>query len=180
MLTIITRRAVAGAALLAIAACGGAAATSSSNSSGAANPTSQGSSSSATITSGTVSGHGAVLTAGSNGMTLYQFSKDTPGSGTSACLGGCISTWPPLTVPPGTSPTAGSGLSGQLGTIKRTDGKGTQVTYKGLPLYFYSGDTKPGDGNGNYPGWASVPAASGAAAPATSAPSSAAASPSGY
>jgi predicted lipoprotein with Yx(FWY)xxD motif len=57
-------------------------------------------------------------------------------------------------------------MSGQLSTITRTDGKGIQVTYNGLPLYFYSGDTKPGDGNGNYPGWSSVSlSSSGGSAP---------------
>jgi predicted lipoprotein with Yx(FWY)xxD motif len=126
-----------------------------------------------------VSGHGAVLVAGSNGMTLYQFDKDTPGSGTSACVGGCISTWPPLTVPTGTSPTAAAGLTGKWATIMRTDGKGTQVTFNGLPLYFYSMDSKPGDANGNYPHWSSVAAASGGAAAGPSAtPAGSASSPS--
>jgi predicted lipoprotein with Yx(FWY)xxD motif len=31
-----------------------------------------------------------------------------------------------------------------------------QVTYNGLPLYFFSGDSKPGDANGNYTNWAPV------------------------
>jgi predicted lipoprotein with Yx(FWY)xxD motif len=40
-----------------------------------------------------------------------------------------------------------------LGTFTRTDNGTLQVTYNGLPLYFYSGDRAPGDTNGNYPGW---------------------------
>jgi predicted lipoprotein with Yx(FWY)xxD motif len=150
----------AGAAVL-MAACG--ADTTSSSSAGGGGG--QAPTSSATITSATVSGHGAVLVAGFNGMTLYQFSQDKAGSGTSACTGGCITTWPPLTVPSGTTPTAASGITGQLGTFTRTDGKGIQVTYNGLPLHFYSGDTKQGDANGNYPGWSSVPASSSGSAP---------------
>jgi predicted lipoprotein with Yx(FWY)xxD motif len=129
--------------------------------------------------SATVSGHGAVLVAGSNSMTLYTFSQDTAGSGTSACTGSCITTWPPLTVAAGSAPSAATGITGQLATITRTDGKGIQVTYNGFPVHFFSGDSKPGDANGNYPGWSVIPvtasasatAAAGASAP-TPTPSS--------
>ena len=83
---------------------------------------------------------GKVLTDGS-GRTLYLFTHD---SGSSACEGGCLSVWPPLT---GT-PKAGSGADGSLlGTITRSDGS-TQVTYAGHPLYYYSGDQGAGDVNG--------------------------------
>ena len=69
-----------------------------------------------------------------------------------ACTGGCATTWPPLTVSSGTTPTAGAGASGVLKTITRDDGS-TQVTYNGMPLHFYKGDTASGDMNGHYPGW---------------------------
>ena len=171
-------RIVAGAALLTIAACGGAAAGNASSGAGA---TAQPASSSVTVASASVSGHGTVLVGGSNGMTLYQFDQDTPGSGTSACTGGCISTWPPLTVPAGTTPTAGPGITGQLGTFTRTDGHGIQVTYNGHPLHFYSGDTKPGDANGNYPHWSSIPVTAGGATVPTATPAAASATnPYGY
>ena len=39
--------------------------------------------------------------------------------------------------------SAGSGLPGKTGTIKRTDGS-TQLTYDGHPLYTYIGDSAPG------------------------------------
>jgi predicted lipoprotein with Yx(FWY)xxD motif len=35
----------------------------------------------------------------------------------------------------------------QLSTTKRTDGS-TEVTYNGHPLYYYAGDSKPGDTTG--------------------------------
>jgi predicted lipoprotein with Yx(FWY)xxD motif len=163
MRLVIPRRITAGAALLVIAGCGGATADT-----GGAGATTAGSN--ATLASATIGSHGVVLVAGSNQMTLYQFSMDVAGSGTSACTGGCATTWPPLTVTNGTTPTAASGITGQLGTITLSGGS-IQVTYNGKPLHFYSGDTKPGDANGNYPEWSSVPATgSGAAATPGSTP----------
>jgi predicted lipoprotein with Yx(FWY)xxD motif len=109
--------------------------------------------SSSTVLVSTIGGV-AVLVAGSNGMTLYEFANDTPGNGKSACTGSCASTWPPLTVASGTTPTA-TGASGALATLTRDDGT-TQVTYAGHPLHFYSGDSAPGDTKGNYPGWSTA------------------------
>ena len=88
---------------------------------------------------------GEILT-DAEGMTLYTFSNDTAGSGTSACTGGCANAWPPLTVD-GT-PTKPAAASGEIATITRDDGK-TQVTYKGLPLYFFANDTAAGQTNGH-------------------------------
>jgi predicted lipoprotein with Yx(FWY)xxD motif len=98
---------------------------------------------------------GTVLVAGSNGMTVYTFTQDVKDSGKSNCTGSCITTWPAVTVAGGATPTAGSGVSGKLGTITRDDGK-TQVTYNGLPLYFFANDHAPGDANGVYTGWEAV------------------------
>jgi predicted lipoprotein with Yx(FWY)xxD motif len=95
---------------------------------------------------------GMVLAAGSNGRTLYMFGSDVAGSGRSNCNAGCIGEWPALTVAAGASPTAGPGVTGHLGTIVRGDGS-TQVTYNGLPLYVFSGDSAAGQTNGDYPGW---------------------------
>ena len=44
--------------------------------------------------------------------------------------------------------TAGPGVTGKIGTIKRTDGS-TQATYDGHPLYTYVGDKGPGQDGGN-------------------------------
>jgi predicted lipoprotein with Yx(FWY)xxD motif len=98
---------------------------------------------------------GVVLAAVSNGRTLYTFNSDSAGSGVSNCNGACASRWPPLTVAAGTVPGGGTGASGQLGTIRRSDGT-TQVTYNGLPLYFFAGDSAAGQTNGSYPGWSLV------------------------
>jgi predicted lipoprotein with Yx(FWY)xxD motif len=110
----------------------------------------------ATVEATAVGSAGTILVAGSNGMTLYNFSKDTKDSGTSACTGGCLETWPALTVAAGESPIGGDGVSGKLGTITRTDDGSLQVTYNGLPLYFFKNDKAPGDLNGVYENWVTV------------------------
>ena len=109
----------------------------------------------ATVEAKDVGAIGTKLVAGSNGMTVYTFTKDVKDSGKSNCNGGCATTWPPLTVAGGGAPTAGTGVSGKLATITRDDG-GVQVTYNGLPLYFFSGDTAPGDSKGVYQNWEAV------------------------
>jgi predicted lipoprotein with Yx(FWY)xxD motif len=99
---------------------------------------------------------GTVLVAGSNGMTVYIFTSDVKDSGKSACSGGCIVKWPALTVAAGETPSGGAGVTGKLGTITREDDGTLQVTYNGLPLYFYEDDKAPGDANGVYTGWEAV------------------------
>jgi predicted lipoprotein with Yx(FWY)xxD motif len=81
---------------------------------------------------------------GENGMTLYGFTNDT--DGTSTCSGTCAEAWPPVVVGPDW--TVGPGLdTGIFSTIPRDDG--TQQLVAGRwPLYYYSGDSAPGDVNG--------------------------------
>jgi predicted lipoprotein with Yx(FWY)xxD motif len=118
-----------------------------------------------------IAGHGTLLVASSNKMTVYTFDKDVAGSGTSNCTGGCLANWPPLTVAAGETPTGGAGVTGTLGTIVRTDNGATQVTYNGLPLYFFASDTAPGDTNGIYTNWRAIVMAAEAATPAATAAS---------
>ena len=63
---------------------------------------------------------------------------------TSECTGSCAAYWPPVTG----NPTAGPGVTGRLGTIKRPGGT-EQATYDGHPLYTYIGDRARGQANGN-------------------------------
>ena len=80
----------------------------------------------------------------SRGRTVYDFVADKTRAST--CYGACASLWPPLTV--SGAPKAGPQISASLlGTTKRTDGT-TEVTYNGHPLYYYAGDTKPGQTTG--------------------------------
>src|SRR5262245_24652314 len=73
-----------------------------------------------------------------HGRTLYLFQKDK--TTRSTCSGACATDWPPL-LTSGKAKPSGSARKGLLGTSKRSDGT-TQVTYKGHPLYTYSGDRK--------------------------------------
>ena len=115
--------------------------------------TSSAATSSATVVAVTAGSNGTVLAAGSNGKTIYTFTNDKADNGTSACTGACLVKWPALTVPAGTTPTGGPGVTGKLGTITRADDGTLEVTYNGLPLYFYIGDKAPGDTTGSYPNW---------------------------
>ena len=108
-----------------------------------------------TVDAKPVGSAGTVLVAGSNGMTVYTFTKDVKDSGKSNCTTGCIDTWPALTVPAGATPSGGASLTGKLGTITRDDGT-LQVTYNGMPLYFFKNDKAPGDANGIYEYWEAV------------------------
>ncbi|HEY0277564.1 MAG TPA: hypothetical protein VGC32_04785, partial [Solirubrobacterales bacterium] len=85
--------------------------------------------------------HKTVLT-NTKGLTLYILSGETNGKFicTSAT---CLKAWPPLLVTPGTTPKGPV----KLGTVKNPEGK-TQVTFKGMPVYTFEGDSKKGEANG--------------------------------
>jgi predicted lipoprotein with Yx(FWY)xxD motif len=77
------------------------------------------------------------------GMTLYLFTNDQPS--VSNCYDACATAWPPLLTD--SDPTGPDAVTAGLGTAQRTDG-GTQVTYNGMPLYYWAKDQKPGDTTG--------------------------------
>lgn len=80
----------------------------------------------------------------SQGRTLYLFEKDKTSNST--CTGACASVWPPFRS--SGKPKAGAGVKASLlGTTSRSDGK-PELTYNGHPLYYYTGDQKAGDTNG--------------------------------
>lgn len=75
------------------------------------------------------------------GRALYSLSVERNGRFT--CTGGCLQTWHPLLIRKGVKPRGPV----KLRTIERPNDR-TQVTYKGRPLYTFSGDSKAGDING--------------------------------
>ena len=88
---------------------------------------------------------GQVLTA-ADGMTVYLFMPDAQGAPT--CTDSCAEAWPPLTVDDPSLIIAGDGVDASLLSTAEHPAGGTQVTYNGWPLYFFSGDTAAGDTNG--------------------------------
>ena len=104
----------------------------------AASPTSAPAASSVTTTTSKL---GKILT-DAQGRTLYLFTKDSTAS--SSCTGTCLSVWPAFDSS-GAAQAGGGASPTLLGTAP---GSAAQVTYNGHPLYYYVGDTKAGDTNG--------------------------------
>jgi predicted lipoprotein with Yx(FWY)xxD motif len=105
-----------------------------------------------TITSGVVvktaqaSVHGQTETILTDvqGRALYYNKNDSATSVT--CTGACATTWPALLYTGTGSPTS-SGLPGILTAFPANGG--LQIEYQGHPLYTYTGDTTPGQVNGD-------------------------------
>jgi predicted lipoprotein with Yx(FWY)xxD motif len=99
---------------------------------------------------------GPILT--NQGMTLYLYTQDE--ENVSNCYEQCAVNWPPLLVGEGGEPVAGGeeGLPGELGVTERTDGT-MQVTYNGMPLYFFIRDFRFNQARGEGAGdvWFVVP-----------------------
>lgn len=145
--------ALAGLALgIAAAGCGGSSSSSATPESGTNASSSSsggygygggssGSSSAQAVTLKAVSSPLGTILVDQEGKTLYLFEADSKDK--SNCSGGCLNLWPPI-MAKGTA-TAGSGVTaGMIGTATGS----SQVTYAGHPLYWFSGDTKAGDTNG--------------------------------
>jgi predicted lipoprotein with Yx(FWY)xxD motif len=98
---------------------------------------------------------GQILT-DDRGFTLYTFTKDVAGSGASAAEA-LVAIWPPLSL--SAAPASVTGATGAWDMFTRVDGK-TQITYKGMPLYYFASDKAPGDTKGDKVGgvwFAAVP-----------------------
>ncbi len=136
-----------------LAACGGSTTTGGgpygsggSNPPATHNPATGGSDSSAVIQTATVTvkGQSETVLTNAQGMTLYYFTPDSAKQ--SACSGACAQTWPPLVFTGSGGPTSSTTLAGKLSV--QMDANGRQVEYNGHPLYTFSGDTAPGQTNG--------------------------------
>ena len=130
------------AVALIAAACGSSSSspTASGGASAPASASSQAGTSTSVVKTTTIGG--ATVLTSAQGRTLYWFAPDT--STMSNCNSSCAKFWPPLKGPV----TAGSGVTGTLGTITRSDGM-MQATWNGHPLYTYVADTAPGQNKGN-------------------------------
>ncbi len=86
---------------------------------------------------------GGSYLADSQGLPLYSLNNDLPGM--SICAGECAANWPPFYAP---KPVIPKGLDPKdFDSIFRDDNT-LQSTFRGMPLYHYSGDKKKGDLNG--------------------------------
>lgn len=121
---------------------------------------------------------GTILT-DSDGRTVYQYADDLPGM--SNCIDKCAANWPPVTV--NGSPELADGVPGSIALTLHTDTDSKtgydQVVYNGHPLYYFKGDVKPGDTNGNGIAgkWSVVHPSSGVSTPVASPAASPAATP---
>jgi len=95
-------------------------------------------------TSATVNGKSVTILTDAKGLTLYYFMPDT--SSKTACTASCASTWPPLLSSSTGTPKSEGSLSAALEVYPNANGK--QIVYNDHPLYTFSGDTSPGQTNG--------------------------------
>ena len=95
----------------------------------------------ATLTTATRQQLGTYVVDGS-GRAVYVLEGTRGASGINRCSGQCLNAWPPMNID-GT-PGAAAGLNQQ--DLHSVSGfTGSQVTYSGWPLYYYSRDQAPGD-----------------------------------
>ncbi len=129
--------------ILLMSSCGSSTSTGSSSTSSQPSPATA--PSIVKTASATVAGKSVTILTNSQGMTLYYFTPDT--STKTVCTSGCTSTWPPLLFTGSGSPTASINLPGALAVYSNANGK--QIIYNDHPLYTFTGDSAPGQTNGN-------------------------------
>lgn len=113
------------------------------------------------------------------GRTVYTLT-DAAGAPV-ACEGSCLEAWPPVLLQEG---IAGKGGAGVKSVTVVTTPEGDQAAIKGLPVYTFSGDAKPGDAIGeglvSFGGTWRVVKLSGAATSDTTEPTTSTTGASGY
>jgi predicted lipoprotein with Yx(FWY)xxD motif len=108
-------------------------------------PSSQSTTAVSSVTIGTVNSTLGPVITGAGGMTLYYFAKDAVDSDTSACTGTCADTWPAFSTD--TIQVSAPLSKSDFDIYIQSDGK-KQMRTNGLRLYYYKGDTQPGDVKG--------------------------------
>jgi len=103
---------------------------------------------STSFSTASVSGLGTVVVDG-RGRTVYVLTSDGKTNAPCTVASGCTGLWPNLPLPGGSAGAkGGTGIDASLlGTKKLSDGK-TYPTYHGWLMYEYSGDSGPGQSNG--------------------------------
>ena len=128
---------------LVAAGCGGSSMSSSAPKSGVAGA--QHTTGSVAVRTRKIAGLGTVLV-NAKGRTLYVFANDKRSKVT--CTGSCAQFWPPLKWKSAGKPKAGGSAKGRLLGLDMDPAGGEVVTYSKWPLYTYTGDSAPGQANG--------------------------------
>jgi len=134
-----------GALAIVLAACSSTPSTTATTTA----PTTTAASGGGTTTTTAGSSSATVKSASTNKGTVLENSASMPlytlAAGTT-CTGACAQAWPLLTVPAGTTPKAGPGVTGTLATTM--SGGSLVVTYNGKELYTFLSDS-PGQVTGD-------------------------------
>ncbi len=144
--------ALAGFALV-LAGCGGGSATASSKTSAATVTQASTKAAAPSLVIATYkTPEDGTLISGAGNRTLYVLKGDEKSTSAhqklSTCYGACANVWPPV-LASSTPSVAGKANAALIGLTTRTDGT-KQVTYNGLPLYYYAADAKAGEATGNH------------------------------
>ena len=137
----------------ALAGCGSSSGTSASTAASTASTKPAAAKSAPSLVIGTYkTPEDGTLITGTNNRSLYVLKADEQSTSahekSSTCNGACAAVWPPVLDT--TTPTVtGKANASLIGLTKRSDGT-KQVTYNGLPLYYYAADTKAGQASGNH------------------------------
>lgn len=144
--------AVALLAAAAIAGCGGSTGSSPAAKTTSSVPTAPASTAGSVVIGSFKTPQDGTLITGARHRSLYILQADlrstTAHDKLSTCYAACATAWPPVLASklPSVADKASSRL---VGLTARKDGT-KQVTYNGLPLYYYIADTKAGQATGNH------------------------------
>ena len=140
-------------ATTALAGCGGSSTTSVSTKASAVTATAASAKLAPSLVIGTYkTPEDGTLITGAGDRTLYVFKPDEKSTSAheklSTCNAACAAVWPPV-LATGSPAVAGKANASLIGLTTRSDGT-KQVTYNGLPLYYYAADTRAGQATGNH------------------------------
>lgn len=96
----------------------------------------------------TINGKSTTIVVDRRGDTIYELGGESLGK-LKCVTSQCLKFWPPVEVRSANiRPPKAAGVPGTLSILRRVKGNLFQVMLDRHPLYFYSGDTKIGDTNG--------------------------------
>lgn len=131
------------AAALALAACGGSSYSAGSSSPSPATKTTAAAGSAAVVSSAANPTLRTTVLTNASGLTIYRLSGEHAGHFICASSS-CTQIWHPVSA---SASSAAASHIASLGVVTRPDGS-SQVAYRGMPLYTFAQDQRPGDAKG--------------------------------